>query len=447
MLILRSARVAFPGGLRPGTLVIQGGQIVAIDSQVDPPDELHTLDVGTHVVMPGLVDTHVHVNEPGRTEWEGFATATRAAAAGGVTTIVDMPLNSIPATTTVAALDAKRKAAEGHSFVDVGFWGGVVPGNVDDLEPLAQAGVRGFKCFMSPSGVDEFPAVAENDLRLAMPVLARLGLPLLVHAEDPALLCDPHAAGEEGPPDPRRYSTWLRSRPAASERAAIALLIGLAREYGARIHVVHVAASEVLADLERARAEGLALTAETCPHYLTFAAEDIADGATAFKCAPPIREGRERDALWQGLAAGQLDFVASDHSPAPPEMKHLADGDFTKAWGGIASLQLGLHIVWTGMVQRNLPIERLVEWLSTRPATLAGLEKTKGRIAVGADADLVIWDPDATISVDARSLFHRHPVTPYDGAQLRGRILMTLARGEIVYEPGRRRGIPSGRML
>ena len=447
MLFLRSARVAFPDGLRPGTLVIQGGRIVAIDSPVEPPEEMHTLDVGSLVVMPGLVDTHVHVNEPGRTEWEGFATATRAAAAGGVTTIVDMPLNSIPATTTVAGLEAKRKAAEGHSFVNVGFWGGVVPGNVDELEPLARAGVRGFKCFLSPSGVDEFPAVSEGDLRRAMPVLARLGLPLLAHAEDPTLLRDPLSREGDGPRDPRRYETWLRSRPPASERAAIALLINLAREYHARIHIVHVATSEVLQDLERARAEGVAVTAETCPHYLTFAAEDIADGATALKCAPPIRERRERDGLWQGLAAGQLDFVASDHSPAPPEMKHLADGNFIQAWGGIASLQLGLPAVWTGMVQRSLPIERIVEWLSARPAVLAGLDAAKGRIAVGADADLVIWDPDAVFTVDARTLFHRHPVTPYDGARLRGKVMMTLVRGEIVYEPGRRRGVANGKML
>jgi allantoinase len=447
MLFLRSTRVAFPDGLRPGSIVVRDGRITAIDARVDVPDEMHTLDVGPLVVMPGLVDTHVHVNEPGRTEWEGFATATRAAAAGGVTTIVDMPLNSIPATTTVAGLAAKRAAAAGRAVVDVAFWGGVVPGNVDQLEPLAEAGVRGFKCFMSPSGVDEFPAVGEADLRAALPVLAKLGLPLLVHAEDPALLGDPRAPVDGAPADPRRYRTWLNSRPPASECAAIALLIALAREYGCRVHIVHVATAEALPAIAQARAAGVQITAETCPHYLTFAAEDIADGATAFKCAPPIRDRRERELLWKGLADGQLDFVASDHSPAPPDLKHLADGDFIAAWGGIASLQLALPAVWTGMAQRNLPLSRVAEWLSARPARLAGLEATKGRIAVGADADLVIWDPDATVTVDARTLFHRHPVTPYDGATLRGRVRMTLARGEIVYEPGRRRGVPNGRLL
>jgi allantoinase len=445
MLFLRSTRVALPDGVRPASLVIANGVIAAIDARVELPDELHSLDVGDHVVMPGLVDTHVHVNEPGRTEWEGFATATRAAAAGGVTTIVDMPLNSIPATTSVQGLQAKRQAADGQCFVDVAFWGGVVPGNVDELEPLAQAGVRGFKCFMSPSGVDEFPHVGEADLRAALPVIARLGLPLLVHAELPAFLTDPLAG--QGFVDPRRYDTWLRSRPPAAEREAIALLMTLAREYAARIHIVHVATTEAMPVLAAARAAGANVTAETCPHYLTFAAEEIADGATAFKCAPPIRERRERDGLWDALAAGGLDFIASDHSPAPPELKRLDTGDFVAAWGGIASLQLGLPAVWTGMCARRLAIPQLVEWLSARPARLAGLDASKGRIAVGCDADLVVWDPEATTTVDAAKLFHRHPVTPYDGATLRGRVVTTIARGEIVYEPGRRRGVPNGRLL
>ena len=447
MLFLRSSRVVFPDAVRPGTVVIREGVIAAIDQRVELPDELHSLDVGDHVVMPGLVDTHVHVNEPGRTEWEGFATATRAAAAGGVTTIVDMPLNSIPATTTLEGLQAKRRAADGQCSVDVAFWGGVVPGNVDQLEPLARAGVRGFKCFMSPSGVDEFPHVGEADLRAALPVLARLGLPLLVHAEMPALLIDPLAPGDRGPGDPRRYATWLRSRPPAAERAAVALLMGLAREYGAWIHIVHVATTEAIPEIAAARAAGARVTAETCPHYLTFAAEDIADGATAFKCAPPIRERRERDGLWDALEANDLDLIASDHSPAPPAMKQLDTGDFVRAWGGIASLQIGLPAVWTGMRARGLGIPRMVEWLSARPARLAGFEGTKGAIAVGCDADLVIWDPDAAFTVDARSLLHRHPVTPYDGATLRGRVMMTIARGEIIYEPGRRRGVPGGRLL
>ena len=447
MLFLRSTRVALSDGLRPATLVIRDGRIAGVDARVESPDEMHTLDVGSHVVMPGLVDTHVHVNEPGRTDWEGFSTATRAAAAGGVTTIVDMPLNSIPATTTVQGLDAKRAAAEGRCFIDVAFWGGVVPGNVEELEPLAREGVRGFKCFMSPSGVDEFPPVSESDLRAALPVLARLGLPLLVHAELPSLLGDPLQSDGDHPVDPRRYSRWLESRPAEAERAAVALVVALGREYGARVHIVHVATAAALPEIARARDAGVAVTAETCPHYLTFAAEEIADGATAFKCAPPIRERRERDALWQGLAAGQLDLIATDHSPAPPAMKQVESGDFTRAWGGIASLQLGLPAVWTGMAERGLPIERVVEWLSAAPARLAGLDDRKGAIAVGRDADLVIWDPDAVTIVNGPTLFHRHPMTPYDGRSLRGRVMMTIAHGEIVYEPNRRRGAPNGRLL
>jgi allantoinase len=435
--------------VRPADVVVHDGRILRVEENVVPDcaPAVTTLDVGHQVILPGLVDTHVHVNEPGRTQWEGFETATRAAAAGGVTTIVDMPLNSVPATTSVEGLHAKRRAAEGRCYVDVGFWGGVVPGNVDQIEPLARVGAMGFKCFLSPSGVDEFPNVTADDLRLALPVLARLNLPLLVHAELPALLRDPLAIADHGPADPRRYQTWLHSRPPDSECAAIALLIDLAQRYGAQVHIVHVATSAALPALAAARGTGAHVTAETCPHYLTFAAEDIPDGATAFKCAPPIRERVEREGLWKGLASGDLDFVASDHSPCPPDLKQLESGDFIRAWGGIASLQLGLAALWTGMADRGLDINRLAEWLSARPAALAGLAPVKGRIAEGADADLVVWDPESEALVDARALYHRHPLTPYDGARLRGEVRMTLLRGEIVFEPGRQFGPAGGRLL
>jgi allantoinase len=436
LLAVRSERVALPEGVRPATIVVRDGVIVSVGAHSERPVGIRELDVGVHVLLPGLVDTHVHVNDPGRAEWEGFEHATRAAAAGGVTTIVDMPLNSIPPTTTVDGLEAKRAAARGRCHVDVGFWGGVVPGNAPDLAPLARAGVLGFKCFLSPSGVDEFVNVGEADLREALPIVAALRLPLLVHAELPALLRDPMAAVNEGRVDPRCYATWLESRPDECERAAIEMLVRLAAAYGARIHVVHLASADALPAIRAARAAGIALSVETCPHYLTFGAEDIADGATAFKCAPPIRSRANRECLWHALAAGEIDSVATDHSPAPPALKRLTDGNFLEAWGGIASLQLGLSVVWTGAAERGISFERLADWLAARPAALAGLGARKGTIAVGHDADLVVWDPDAETIVDARALCHRHPITPYDGHRVRGRVLTTILRGTTVFDRG-----------
>lgn len=429
-------------GMRPASIQIRDGRIVAIGAHSDRPAGVREIDAGTHVVLPGLVDSHVHVNEPGRADWEGFETATRAAAAGGITTLVDMPLNSIPPTTTVEGLDAKRRAAGGRCHVDVGFWGGVVPGNAADLVPLAAAGVLGFKCFLSPSGVEEFSHVSEWDLRVAMPVLAPLGLPLLAHAEWPGLLSEPDSRA-----DPRRYSTWLNSRPPAAETAAIELLARLSHHTGARVHIVHLATADALPAIAAARAAGIPITVETCPHYLTFCAEEIADGATPFKCAPPIRERDQRERLWQALAAGAIDLVATDHSPAPPALKHVDDGDFVAAWGGIASLQVALAVMWSGAAQRGLPVERLAQWLSAGPAKLAGLSGTKGAIAVGVDADLAILDPEAVCTVEAAKLYHRHAVTPYDGARLRGQVQTTLLGGEIVFADGECRGPATGRLL
>jgi allantoinase len=443
-LVVRSERVVLPGGIRAATIHVRDGRIVAVGNHADRPGGVPVMDVGALVVSPGLVDTHVHINAPGRTDWEGFEHGTRAAAAGGATTIVDMPLNSIPPTTSVAGLDAKRAEARGRCHVDVGFWGGVVPGNAAHLAPLARAGVLGFKCFLSPSGVEEFPHVDEADLRQALPITAALGLPLLAHAELPALLRDPMAAAGRGTADCRRYATWLDSRPDASERAAIEMLVRLAAEFGAHVHVVHLASAAALPAIRSARAAGVPLTVETCPHYLSFAAEEIADGATAFKCAPPIRSTATRECLWEALTAGDIDLVATDHSPAPPALKHLADGDFVRAWGGIASLQLGLAAVWTGAAAREIPLERLAVWLSASPARLAGLGGRKGRIAVGLDADLVVWDPDAEGTVDAKTLYHRHPVTPYDGRRLRGRVMTTLVRGTIVFDKGDFANAPMG---
>jgi allantoinase len=375
--------------------------------------------------MPGIIDTHVHVNDPGRTEWEGFQTASAAAVAGGVTTIVDMPLNSLPPTIDVRALEAKRRAAQGID-VNVEFWGGIVPGNTPDIEPLADAGVRGFKCFLSPSGVPEFANVDRNDLMTALPILRRRDLPLLVHAEWPSSLRMIPAAA-----DGLLYATWLDSRPDDAEHNAIEALVSLCREFGSRIHVVHVASAAALTLLREARAEGLPITAETCPHYLTFSAEEISAGATEFKCAPPIRDAGTRAALWQALTDGTLDLVVTDHSPAPPQLKLW--GDFVRAWGGIASLELGLAAVWTGAAPRGVGFADLSRWLASAPATLAGLASRTGSIAPGMDADLVVWDPSAKWTVDQQRLHQRHKLTPYHGRALLGRVVETYVRGRLVY--------------
>jgi allantoinase len=439
-LVVRSRRVVLPGGMRPASILIRDGRIVDVRDYADRPAGARELNAGDLVVMPALVDTHVHINDPGRADWEGFEHATRAAAAGGVTTLVDMPLNSVPPTIDVQGLEAKRSAAAGRCHVDVGFWGGVVPGNSAALEPLARAGVLGFKCFLSPSGVEEFSHVAEQDLREALPILARLGLPLLAHAEWPALLGEPSG-------DPTRYATWLDSRPPASELAAIEVLVRLAGEFGARVHIVHLASAGALPSLRAARGAGLGISVETCPHYLSFAAEEIPAGATAFKCAPPIRERDHRERLWKALGDGDIDLIATDHSPAPPDMKRQEAGDFAGAWGGIASLQLGLAAVWTAASARGVPIEALAGWLSRAPAQLAGLGTVKGALKAGHDADLVIWDPEATAVVDAARLYHRHPITPYDGLQLRGVVRTTILRGEVVFDAGECLPIPRGHLI
>jgi allantoinase len=444
-LVVRSLRVALPEGVGPATVHVAGERIAAVGAWDDLPDGAELRDFGSRLVMAGLVDTHVHVNEPGRTDWEGFVTATAAAAAGGVTTLVDMPLNSVPATTDAAALAAKLGAAAGKLTVDVGFWGGVVPGNARDLRALWDAGVLGFKCFLAPSGVDELPHVGEPDLDLALPELAALGAPLLAHAELPGPLA--RAALDVAGEDPARYATWLASRPPEAEDEAIALLLRLARRHGARVHVVHLSSANAVEALRRARAEGLAITVETCPHYLHFAAEEIRDGATAHKCAPPIRERANNEALWRALESGAIDLVATDHSPCPPEMKRLESGDFLRAWGGIASLELGLAVVWTGAERRGLGPERLARWMAEAPAALAGLGHRKGRIAPGLDADLVVWDPQASFRVDPTRLRQRHPLTPYAGHELRGVVEATYLRGRPVFAAGQVLGPPSGRVI
>ena len=436
---LRSRRIVGPDGrIRPGTVLIEEGRIRALVSRpatATVPPDIPVEDLGTRVIAPGLVDSHVHVNEPGRTDWEGFATATRAAAAGGVTTLVDMPLNCLPVTTTRAALEEKRRVATGQLHVDVGFWGGVIPGNVGELAELAAGGALGCKAFLVHSGIEEFPNATEADLRAAMPVLRDAGLPLLVHAE--LDLGDAPAAGR----DPRAYAGYLRSRPAAWEDAAIALLIRLARETGCAVHVVHLSSAASVEQIARAKADGLHFTAETCPHYLCLEAESVPDGATEYKCAPPIRDHENREALWRGLKDGVIDFVVSDHSPCTPALKGRERGDFAEAWGGIASLQLGLPAVWTEASRRGHSLGDISAWMSTRPAALAGLGRRKGQIAPGFDADLVVWDPESEISVEAEQLQFRHKVSPYLGRRLMGRVEATFLRGRLAYDGS---GHPAG---
>jgi allantoinase len=446
----RGRSVVTPGGVRPAAVLVSGGRIHAVVEPDDVPAGLSVIEIDQDdVLLPGVVDTHVHFNEPGREEWEGFATGTAAAAAGGVTTAVDMPLNAMPATTTVHALKVKRAAAEGAVRVDVGFWGGVVPGNEDELEPLWDAGVLGFKCFLVPSGVMNFPHVGDADLARAMPILARLGAPLLVHAEaqGAVLAATARTLDARRPPDPCAYATYLATRPGAAEVAAITRMAALAAEHGCRVHIVHVATGEALPVLAAARAASVPISAETCPHYLHFAAEEVPDGATQYKCAPPIRSAAEREALWDGLLNGWLDLIASDHSPCVPGMKRLGEGDFLDAWGGIASLELALRVVWTGALARGFGIERVCGWMSRAPAGMAGLAGQKGAIAPGLDADLVVFRPGDDTPVDPGTLLQKHPVTPYAGARLRGRVVATFLRGRAVYLDGETQGPPAGRML
>lgn len=411
-------------GVRAAALHIEDGRIARVSAWEDAPSSDIAADAGDLLVMPGVVDTHVHVNDPGRTSWEGFETATRAAAAGGVTTILDMPLNCVPATTTVIALEAKRAAAAGRTVVNVEYIGGVVPGNTGELESLRDAGVRAFKCFLSPSGVDEFHHVTERDLGRAFPVLARLGLPLMVHAEDPACLLEPGQGTS--------YEHWLASRPVEAEHSAIDLMVSLMSRARAPVHIVHLSSATSIPRIRAAKRRGLPLTVETCPHYLTFAAEEIPDRATEYKCAPPIRSGSERDGLWEALIAGDIDLVASDHSPCSPNLKRT-HGDFFAAWGGISSLQTSLAAVWTGARSRGVRPERIAEWMSAAPAKLAGLAASKGALVEGHDADIVIWNPDASFVVDPEKLLHRHRVTPYAGRQLFGVVHSTYVGGRRVF--------------
>ncbi|MET9925182.1 MULTISPECIES: allantoinase AllB [unclassified Streptomyces] len=419
-LVLRSSRVVTPEGTRPAAVAVAGGTIDAVlpyDTEVPAGARLE--DFGDDVLLPGLVDTHVHVNDPGRTEWEGFWTATRAAAAGGITTLLDMPLNSLPPTTTVENLRIKQQVAAPKAHVDTGFWGGALPSNVKDLRPLYEAGVFGFKCFLSPSGVEEFPELHQEQLARSLAEIAGFGGLLIVHAEDPHHLA--HAPQRSGP----AYADFLASRPRDAENTAIEGLIAHAKRLNARVHVLHLSSSDALPLIAAAKREGVRVTVESCPHFLTLTAEEVPDGATEFKCCPPIREAANQDALWAGLADGTIDCIVSDHSPCTTDLK---TPDFASAWGGISSLQLGLPAIWTEARRRGHSLDDVVRWMSAAPAELAGLSR-KGAIEAGRDADFAVLAPEATFTVDPAELFHRNQVTAYAGKTLHGVVRSSWLRG------------------
>ncbi|QBI19746.1 allantoinase AllB [Egibacter rhizosphaerae] len=466
-LVLVSRRVVTPERVEPAAVIVTGGRIDRVTAHPEQegtgqagmgqegtgqsdtarlPASAEVVDLGDLAVLPGLVDSHVHVNEPGRTHWEGFATATRAAAAGGISTLVDMPLNSLPPTTDPAALAEKRAAAGPQAHVDVAFWGGLVPGSEERLAELRDAGVRGVKAFLCDSGVPEYGCFAPGDAERLLAATAEVGLPLLVHAEDPVTLDRASREVVAGDPDPRRHRTWLDTRPAEAEIVAVRALVDAARRTGGHVHVLHVSAAEAAELIAAARGDGVPVTAETCPHYLTLAAEDVPHGATIHKCAPPIRDAANAERLWRHLAAGDLDAVVSDHSPSSPDEKAVEAGDFMAAWGGIASLQLGLPVVWTAARERGHDLADLARWMAAEPARLAGLDR-KGAISPGHDADLTIVDPDEPWTIDAARLEHRHPLTPYADRRVTGAVRRVYLRGRLIARDGAPLDVPQGRLL
>ncbi|RKR83812.1 allantoinase [Mucilaginibacter gracilis] len=425
---IKSTNIITPEGVVNGLILIEKGLITDV-LPADYNTNLRVIDVGDKIVMAGVIDPHIHINEPGRTDWEGFNTATHAAIAGGLTTLVDMPLNSAPVTTSVEAFEQKLAAAKNQLHTNVGFWGGIVPGNSHQIEPLIKKGVLGFKAFLTHSGIDDFPNATEDDLRKAMPIIAKYNLPLLVHCE----LTDDFKVTDQ---DPLSYTDYLASRPKYWEDDAVSLMIRLCEEFNCRVHIVHLSSSNSIGQIAEAKKRGLSLTVETGQHYLYFAAEDIKNGQTQFKCAPPIREKDNNDLLWEALKSGVIDFVATDHSPAPPDLKQMQSGDFIKAWGGISSLQFALPVLWTAAKQRNCTVMDVAKWLSENPAKLIGKAGSKGKLAKGYDADLVIWDAEASFKLTEDMIYHKHKVTPYLGETLFGVVEQTYIAGVKVFDKG-----------
>ena len=434
-----SQRVLTPKGERPAAILIQEEKIMDVVSISEIPSDCPVEDMKNDVVMPGLVDTHVHINEPGRTDWEGFETATKAAAAGGITTLVDMPLNCIPVTTTVDALNEKIAATKNQLWVDCGFYGGLIPDNLQDIESLADAGVLGFKAFLSHSGIDEFPNINEKHLREALPIFANKGIPILVHAEleNGAIQSENHST----------YKSFQDSRPKSWENNAVKLLIQLSKEFDARIHIVHLSSADILAEIAQTRNDGYPISVETCPHYLHFSSEHISDGDTRFKCAPPIWESDNKEKLWSGLENGLINFITSDHSPCTAELKNLEVGDFEKAWGGISSIQFTLPVIWTECKTRGYSMDQLINWMSKQPAKFIGKDQQKGQISPGFDADLVCWNPDEKYIIQKEAIHHKNKLTPYEGESLYGVVNATFLRGQKVYENGEFLGNPTGKII
>ena len=457
--VIKSDRTITPDGIKKAVVLIKDGLITSVLPAL-PQGYYSVTDVGNKVLMPGVIDPHVHINEPGRTDWEGFDTATRAAIAGGITTLVDMPLNSSPVTATVKAFDEKLMAATGvgqtgtvrpgqfkrQLHTNCGFWGGVIPGNENEIEPLIEKGVLGFKAFLTHSGIDEFANVTEDDLRKVMPIIAKYDLPLLMHCE----LSDNHKPSFDRPRiinDKRSYKNYLNSRPPGWEDDAIALMIRLCEEFNCRVHIVHLSSADSIGQIAKAKQKGLPLTVETGQHYLYFNAEDIKDGQTQFKCAPPIREKANNERLWQALKDGIIDFVATDHSPAPPAMKELASGDFIKAWGGISSIQFALPVLWTAAKKHGCSLNDVAKWLCEKPALLPGLQKLKGKIQKGYDADLVVWDPEQHFTVTENMIHHKHKITPYLNEELFGVVEQTYLKGKIAFDKGSFTSLNNGHII
>nr|MBK9652089.1 allantoinase AllB [Bacteroidota bacterium] len=442
-LIIKSNNIITPQGIVAGAVVIKNGIIIDVVAHVDVNENFMLIDAGDNIVMPGIIDPHVHINEPGRTEWEGFETATKAAAAGGITTMIEMPLNASPVTTTKNNFELKLAAAKNKLNVNCGFWGGVIPGNEYELEALLDAGVFGLKAFLTHSGIDDFPNAHENELRNALRILKKYNRPLLVHCELDAANADAHLLEN----NPRSYDAYLKSRPKAWENNAIKMMIDLCRETEAHVHIVHLSSSEALPMIAIAKKEGLPLTVETAQHYLFFAAENIADGATEYKCAPPIREQANNDLLWDALQIGLIDFVATDHSPAPPAMKEMQSGNFAKAWGGIAGLQFSLPAMWTRMKEKNIDINNIAKWMCSNPAKFIQLQNSKGKIEKGYDADIVIWNSNQNFIVTESMIEHRHKITPYVNQNLCGKVMQTFLKGVPVFDNGHFINLHSGKLF
>lgn len=442
----RGSRVVLEGSVEKACIVVENGKIVEIltgDSvdDINIEDYCKVIDAGDDVIMPGVVDSHVHVNEPGRTMWEGYWTATSAAAVGGTTTIVDMPLNCIPSTTSLSALETKLKYAQHKCFVDVGFWGGIVPNNQDELVPMLNAGVLGFKCFLIHSGVDDFPAVTRSDLEAAMEILKDTDAVVLFHAE---MDC---SCGSVSTGEPKAYKTFLESRPEIMEIEAIKLVCEMCLKYRVRCHIVHLSSASALPLIVEAKRMGAPLTVETCHHYLSLDAETIPEGATEFKCCPPIRSKTNQELLWEGLRQGEIDMVVSDHSPCTPDLKDKETGDFTTAWGGIASVQFGLSLFWTSCQRYGFSLNDVVRLLCSNTAQLAGLGDRKGAIKIGYDADFVIWDPYSSFQITEGMVRHKNKLTPYCGRKFQGVVKTTILGGTTIHENNVLVRIPVGNFL